>query len=54
VYLLGPTVKAAGFSALLVAMAVIAGVTTVFVSLLPDRPHTAAPPVGMPAPAPGG
>ncbi len=49
VYLLGPTVKAAGFSTLLLAMAVIAGVTTVFVSLLPGRPRTAAATV---APAP--
>jgi MFS family permease len=49
VYLLGPTVKAAGFSTLLLAMAVIAGVTTGFVSLLPGRPRTAAATV---APAP--
>jgi MFS family permease len=37
VYLLGPTVKAAGFSTLLTVMAVISGFTTLFVALLPGR-----------------
>jgi MFS family permease len=45
VYLLGPTVKAAGFGTLLVVMAVISGFTTLFVALLPGR-------MGAPAPAP--
>jgi hypothetical protein len=35
VYLLGPTVKAAGFSTLLIAMAAISACTTLFVALLP-------------------
>ncbi|HZP38118.1 MAG TPA: MFS transporter [Methylomirabilota bacterium] len=50
VYLLGPTVKAAGFTTLLVIMAAISATTTVFVSLLPGRvpaPATSA----APAPA---
>ena len=37
VYLLGPTVKAAGFGALLTIMAVISVFTTLFVALLPGR-----------------
>ena len=37
VYLLGPTVKAAGFGTLLGVMAVISGFTTLFVALLPGR-----------------
>jgi MFS family permease len=37
VYLLGPTVKAAGFGTLLAVMAVISGFTTLFVALLPGR-----------------
>lgn len=37
VYLLGPTVKAAGFGTLLTVMAVISGFTTLFVALLPGR-----------------
>jgi len=41
VWALGPTVKAAGFATLLVTMAGIAAVTTVFVSLLPGRPRAA-------------
>jgi MFS family permease len=45
VYLLGPTVKAAGFGTLLTVMAVISGFTTMFVSLLPGR-------LAAPAPAP--
>jgi MFS family permease len=44
VYLLGPTVKAAGFTTLLLLMAAISASTTLFVSLLPGR-------VAMPAPA---
>jgi hypothetical protein len=35
VYLLGPTVKAAGFSTLLIAMAAISACTALFVALLP-------------------
>ncbi len=37
VYLLGPAVKAAGFTTLLTGMAVIAGFSVVFVALLPGR-----------------
>jgi MFS family permease len=37
VYLLGPTVKAAGFGTLLAVMAVISGFTTLFVAFLPGR-----------------
>jgi MFS family permease len=42
VYLLGPTVKAAGFSTLLIVMAVISSFTTLFVALLPGRVPSAA------------
>jgi MFS family permease len=50
VYLLGPTVKAAGFTTLLVVMAGISSLTTLFVSLLPGRvPSTA--PAAAPVPA---
>lgn len=45
VYLLGPTVKTAGFTTLLLIMAAISGLTTAFVSLLPGR-------VPVPAPVP--
>ncbi len=44
VYLLGPTVKAAGFGTLLTVMAVISAFTTLFVALLPGRIPVAAPP----------
>ena len=44
VYLLGPTVKAAGFGTLLTVMAVISGFTTLFVALLPGRIVAPAPP----------
>jgi MFS family permease len=37
VYLLGPTVKAAGFGTLLTVMALISACTTLFVSMLPGR-----------------
>src|SRR5262249_16799040 len=37
VYLLGPTVKAAGFGTLLIVMALISASTTFFVALLPGR-----------------
>jgi len=37
VYLLGPTVKAAGFSTLLLVLAGLSALTTIFVSLLPGR-----------------
>jgi hypothetical protein len=50
VYLLGPTVKVAGFTTLLLLMAGISSLTTLFVSLLPGRiPSTA--PAAAPAPA---
>ena len=45
VYVLGPTVKAAGFGTLLTVMAVISGFTTLFVALLPGR-------LAAPSPAP--
>jgi MFS family permease len=52
VYALGPTVKAAGFSTLLVVMATLAMLSTVFVAMLPGRLTTAAPAAaGMTAPA---
>jgi MFS family permease len=55
VYLLGPTVKAAGFSTLLTVMAVISGFTTLFVALLPGRlaVPSAAPLVAATAPPRG-
>ena len=43
VYLLGPTVKAAGFGTLLTVMALISACTTFFVALLPGRIPVAAP-----------
>lgn len=50
VYLLGPTVKAAGFTTLLTAMAGISAVTTLSVAMLPGRiPASRA----VPAAAPG-
>ena len=49
VYVLGPTVKAAGFTTLLTVMAIISASTTLFVSMLPGRIPMAAP---IPAPAP--
>jgi MFS family permease len=49
VYLLGPTVKAAGFTTLLLLMAGISSLTTLFVSMLPGRVPT---PAAVPAPAP--
>jgi MFS family permease len=42
VYLLGPTVKAAGFTTLLVSMAGISSLTTLFVSLLPGSVRAAS------------
>jgi MFS family permease len=41
VYLLGPTVKAAGFSTLLMVMALISSFTTLFVAFLPGRVSSA-------------
>ncbi len=52
VYLLGPTVKAAGFGTLLTVMAVISGFTTLFVSLLPGRLAAPASPPLVAATAP--
>jgi len=53
VYLLGPTVKAAGFSTLLAVMAAISASTTLFVALLPGRLPVADPiPPLAPAVAP--
>jgi MFS family permease len=52
VYLLGPTVKAAGFTTLLILMAGISTLTTLFVSLLPGQVAASAPavaPVARPA-----
>jgi predicted MFS family arabinose efflux permease len=49
VYVLGPTVKAAGFTTLLTVMALISATTTLFVSMLPGRIPMAAP---VPASAP--
>jgi MFS family permease len=43
VYVLGPTVKAAGFDTLLTVMAVISASTTFFVALLPGRIPTREP-----------
>jgi MFS family permease len=51
VYLLGPTVKTAGFSTLLTVMAILAASTTLFVALLPGR-LPIADPVAPLAPAP--
>jgi len=50
VYLLGPTVKAAGFTTLLLVMAGISSLTTLFVSLLPGRIPSSAP-AAAPVPA---
>jgi len=52
VYLLGPTVKAAGFSTLLMVMAIISSFTTLFVALLPGRVPSAAVAPGPVAVAP--
>jgi MFS family permease len=49
VYLLGPTVKAAGFTTLLVVMAMISASTTLFVAFLPGGLPA---PAAAPAPAP--
>jgi MFS family permease len=43
VYLLGPTVKAAGFGTLLTVMALISACTTLFVAMLPGRIPVTAP-----------
>jgi MFS family permease len=51
VYLLGPTVKAAGFTTLLLVMAGISASTTLFVSLLPGRIPAATRAASAPAPA---
>jgi MFS family permease len=45
VYLLGPTVKAAGFTTLLTVMALISACTTLFVAMLPGKLQTATVPV---------
>src|SRR5262245_21904148 len=49
VYVLGPTVKAAGFTTLLTVMALISAFPTLFVAMLPGRIPIPAP---VPAPAP--
>ena len=49
VYLLGPTVKAAGFTTLLTLLAALAACTTFFAALLPTYAPT---PTVVPAPAP--
>jgi hypothetical protein len=51
VYLLGPTVKAAGFETLLLIMAGLAAFTTFCVAFLPGRITTAAPAALAPAAA---
>jgi predicted MFS family arabinose efflux permease len=55
VYALGPTVKAAGFGTLLLAMAGLAALTTGFVAMLPSlapaRAAAVAAPAGAPDPA---
>jgi ABC-type uncharacterized transport system ATPase subunit len=54
VYLLGPVVKGAGFTTLLLLMTGISLLTTVFVAFLPGRvPHPAAAPAPVPAVAGG-
>ena len=53
VYLLGPTVKAAGFTTLLMLMAGISTLTTLFVSLLPGQAPASAP-AGAPVARPAG
>jgi len=50
VYLLGPTVKAAGFTTLLIVIAGLSSLTTLFVSLLPGHVPTPTP-AAAPAPA---
>ena len=53
VYLLGPTVKAAGFTTLLMVLAVLASFTTLFALLLPTyAPKPTMVPVPAPAPEP--
>jgi MFS family permease len=52
VYLLGPTVKAAGFGTLLTVMAMISGFTTLFVAFLPGRMAAPAAPPLVAAAAP--
>jgi len=52
VYLLGPTVKAAGFTTLLMVLAILAACTTLFASLLPTyapKPTVVAAPTPEPA-----
>ena len=49
VYLLGPTVKAAGFGTLLLVMAGLAALTTAFVAFLPSLTTAAVAPVPVPA-----
>ena len=51
VYLLGPTVKAAGFGTLLAVMALISACTTLFVAMLPGRIPITAPSPLAPATA---
>ena len=51
VYLLGPTVKAAGFATLLMLMAGISALGTVFIAFLPGAAPSAVLTAGTPAPA---
>jgi MFS family permease len=53
VYLLGPVVKGAGFTTLLLLMAGISALTTIFVSFLPSREPRPAPLATAAAPAAG-
>jgi len=53
VYLLGPTVKAAGFTTLLTVLAILAACTTLFASLLPTyAPKPSIVPTSTPAAEP--
>ena len=49
VYVLGPTVKAAGFGTLLLVMAGLAALTTAFVAFLPSLAPSSAAPIAAPA-----
>jgi hypothetical protein len=49
VYLLGPLVKASGFTTLLLVMAATAACTALFVALLPGEAATRAAPAAAPA-----
>src|SRR5262245_7095105 len=52
VWVLGPVVKSAGFTTLLLVMACLATLTTLFVAMLPGAMGSPAPAAAAPAPAP--